>query len=285
MVTGPAGAAIAGSTLRGAGRVARRISISGTSAETVRKIETEPSIQAMASALNQIISDVEAKAEKSLVILVDGLDRMDNPDLIRLIFADQRQFLDSPNCRVVYTAPAPVAYALDFEETRKRFNLVEFSNVKLFEHRSKGGRQARDEQGYETMRAIADARFNFLNLKRPQIVPDAVLDQLIYHSGGLIKDFIVLVRKVAIKAQIAGDDQVTVEIAQDATHELRRERSRPLTGREWAVLDEVARTNQRVASELCDRLLYSSVVLNYINDDDWYDVHAILWDVERGTTE
>jgi hypothetical protein len=87
----------------------------------------------MADALNQIIADVEAKAKKSLVVLVDGLDRMDNPDLIRLIFADQRQFLDSPT--------------------------------------------------------------------------------------------------------------------------------------------------------LCDRLLYSSVVLNYINEGDWYDVHAILWDVERGTTE
>ena len=123
-----------------------------------------------------------------------------------------------------------------------------------------------------------------LNLDRPQIVPDAVLDQLIYHSGGLIKDFIVLVRKAAVKAQIAGNDQVTLETAEDATHELRRERSRPLTEKEWTVLDEVARTNQRVAGELCDRLLYSSVVLNYINADDWYDVHAVLWDVERGTT-
>ena len=285
VVAGPMGAALAGGAMRGAGRVARRISISGATAETVRRIETEPSIWDMASALNQVISDVEAKAEKNLVILVDGLDRIDNPDLTQLIFADQRQFLDSLTCRVVYTAPAPVAFALDFEGTRKRFNLVEFPNVKLFERRSKGGRQTRDEQGYETMRAIADARFNFLNLNRPQIIPDAILNQLIYHSGGLLKDFIVLVRKAAIKAQIDGSDQVTLQTAQDATHELRRERSRPLTEREWAVLDKVARTNQRVAGELCDRLLYSSVVLNYINADDWYDVHAILWDVERELVE
>lgn len=285
MVAGPAGAAIAGSALRGAGRVARRISVSGTSAETVRKIETEPSIQAMADALNQIISDVEAKAKKSLVILVDGLDRMDNPDLIRLIFADQRQFLDSPTCRVVYTAPAPVAYALDFEETRKRFDLVEFPNVKLFERVSKGGRQARDERGYAAMRAIADARFDFLGLDRAQIIPDSLLDRLVHQSGGLLKDFIVLIRKTIIQTRIAEGHHITPEDAQEAIYELRRERSRPLTGREWAVLDEVARTNQRVAGELCDRLLYSSVVLNYINEDDWYDVHAILWDVERAVAE
>jgi hypothetical protein len=285
MVAGPAGAALTASALQEVGRVAQRISIFGASTEILRKNETEPSIWAMAEALNQIIRDVEAKSDKRLVILVDGLDRIEKPDRIRLMFADQRQFLGSPTCRVVYTAPSPVAYALDFEETRKRFDLIEFPNVKLFERRSKGGRQTRDEHGYVTMRAIANARFDFLGLDRAQIVSDSLLDQLVYYSGGLLRDFIVLIRKAVIKAQIAESDHITSAIAQDAINELRRERSRPLTPREWKVLDEVARTNQRVSSELCDRLLYASVILNYINEGDWYDVHTVLWDVERVTTE
>jgi hypothetical protein len=277
-ITGPAGAAMTGAAVRGIAGVTRRLPfVSGTTAEIVRKTEVAPTIRVMADALNQLIADLEAKANKPLTILVDGLDRLQDPNLVRLLFADEQAFLNSPSCRVVCIAPSLVAYDREFGVTRARFNIFRFPNVQLHEPRAQRGRDWRDDAGWETMQAICDKRLAFLGLARDQVVDEAALEILIQRSGGNVRDFIRLFRSATVNAQIVDRLWIDEPAAEEAFWELRRLYDAQLRPTLRQILDRVAKTNQLTDDPDCDRLLYSSIILNYTDHENWYDVHAVLW--------
>ena len=48
------------------------------------KLEVEPKAEAMIEVLNAIIHDVRVKANRPLVLLVDGLDKLRDPSVISL---------------------------------------------------------------------------------------------------------------------------------------------------------------------------------------------------------
>jgi hypothetical protein len=278
VVAGPAGAAVAGAAVRGAATVTRRLPfVSGTTAEIVSRTEVAPTIRVMADALNRLISDVEAKAGKPLVVLVDGLDRLQDAELMKLLFADEQAFLNSPICRVVYIAPSAVAYDRKFGTTRGRFHIFRFPNVQLHEPRAAGGRDRRDEAGWKTMQAICDRRLAYLGLSRDQVVDEAAQETLIQRSGGNVRDFIRLFRDAAVSANIASSARIDASAAESAFWELRRLYDAQIRPALRKILDHVAETNQLTDDPDCDLLLYSSIILNYTDHENWYDVHAALW--------
>lgn len=277
-VAGPAGAAVTSVAVRSVAGVARRLPfVSGTTAEIVRKTEVAPTIRTMADALNQLIADVEAKAGKPLTVLVDGLDRLQDSGLVKLLFADEQAFLNSPSCRVVYIAPSLVAYDREFGITRARFNFFRFPNVQLHEPRAQGGRDRRDKAGWKTMQAICDKRLVYLGLARDQVVDEEALEVLIQRSGGNVRDFIRLFRSATVNTQIAGKSRIERPAGEEAFWELRRLYDAQLRPALRKILDRVTETNQLTDDPDCDRLLYSSIILNYTDHENWYDVHAVLW--------
>ena len=277
-VAGPAGAAITEAMVRGVAAVTRRLPfVSGTTAEVVRKTEVAPTIRAMADALNRLIADVEAKSGKPLVVLVDGLDRLQDADLVELLFADEQAFLNSPACRVVYIAPSVVAYDRAFGVTRGRFSIFRFPNIQLHKPRTQGGRSQRAEAGWKTMQAICDRRLKYLGLSRDQVIDEDALEILIQRSGGHVRDFIRFFRNATVNAQITGSLRIDRAAAEEAFWELRRLYDAQLRPALRKILDQVAETNQLTDDPDCDRLLYSSIILNYTDHENWYDVHAVLW--------
>ena len=95
------GAVIAGPPGAAAGGVVGRLNPfrfrSGTDTAVVRKLEVEPSVEVMIESLNAIIDDAKEKSGRSLVLVVDGLDKLRNSEVIRLNFLD-KDFLSRPTC-------------------------------------------------------------------------------------------------------------------------------------------------------------------------------------------
>jgi hypothetical protein len=77
---------------------------SGTNDAVVRKLEVEPQVEAMIESLNVIIDDIRVKADRPLVLLLDGLDKLRDSDVISLNFLEKK-FLNGPRCCVLYTGP------------------------------------------------------------------------------------------------------------------------------------------------------------------------------------
>lgn len=274
VLAGPVGAAAGMAFSRFVQRFSPFRFKSSTDVEMVRKIEVEPSIEAMLDTLNAIIDDVRNKAGRSPVMLVDGLDKLRDLDVISLNFLE-KDFLSRPNCSVLYTGPLDLYYSPQFGGVRARFPIIPFSQVKLHD---RDDLDLLEEDSYGAMRAVVRQRLESLSLKPEDvIVPDA-LNLLIRGSGGIMRDFIRLVQGAAMQAEVTSKGQIGRPEASKAVNELRRQLMAQLTPNYRRVLDEVRRTHDRVDAPECDLLLRNNVVVSYFNDDVWYDAHAALTD-------
>jgi len=245
--------------------------VSGTNTEIVRKLEVEPEIEDMVDALNAIVEDVEAKARRPLLLIVDGLDRPRDPDVIELNFAEKK-YLAKPVCRVVYAAPMWVYYKPRFATVRARFPVREFPNIKLYD-RDTGKKESR---GYATMREVVNKRLASLGLRPADVIAKPALDLLIHASGGVMRDLIRLVREAAAGAEIAGASKITKTLAEKAVADLRRQFEAQLLPKHREVLAKVRKSHQRTDDEICDELLQGNFILSYINDEVWFDTHSLL---------
>jgi hypothetical protein len=249
---------------------------SGTNVAVVRKLEVEPQVEAMIESLNALIGDVRIKANRPLVLLVDGLDKLRDPDVISLNFLEKK-FLNGPRCCVLYTGPLDLYYSPQFGGVRARFNVVAFPHVKLHNRDAPANR---DEHGYRVMGDVARRRMESLGLRYREVIVPAALNMLIQGSGGVMRDFIRLMQSAALYAEVAGKERIGKPETAKALNELRRQLMAQRTPDYHEVLNKVRQTHERVGGEdegkKCDLLLRNDVVLSYVNDDIWYDVHAAL---------
>jgi hypothetical protein len=253
---------------------------SGTNVEVVRKLEVEPQVELLIAKLNTLIEDVESRTDRPIVLLIDGLDKIRDSNVISLNFLE-KQFLNGPKCRVLYTGPLDLYYSTQFGETRNRFSIIPFSNIKLRE-RDGGGK---NEEGYACMRRVVTQRLKSLNFAPEAVIDTVSLDLLIQGSGGVMRDLIRLVASAVLHAEIAEEPRITERAVYKALNGLRISLVAQLDSEYEAVLEKVRATHKRVDDEKererCDQLLRNGVILSYINDgsdDIWYDVHAALTD-------
>jgi hypothetical protein len=288
-LAGPAGAAaglaISPAFAKAVGAVAEKFMpvrfASGTNVQVVRKLEVEPQVTALIETLNAIIDDVVVKSNRSLVVLVDGLDKLRDADVISLNFLENK-YLYGPRCSVLYVGPLDLYYSPRFGEVRARCQVVPFSHVKL---RNRDQPEQLDERGYEVMRDVVRRRLRFLKYELGEVITVEVLDLLILGSGGVMRDFVRLVQSAALQAEIAGKKRIEMREAVSALNELRRQLQAQLTPDYHQILSKVRETHQRLGgsvtdqkdeSEKCDLLLRNDIVLSYCNDDVWFDAHAAL---------
>ncbi len=164
--------------------------ISGTNTQVVRRLEVEPDVEGMIDGLNAIIDDVRLQAEQPLILLVDGLDKLRDPDLISLNFLENN-FLNGPNCSVLYTGPLDLYYSPQFGEVRSRFLVVPYPHVKLYDRHNPN---AVDHGAYDLMRQVVYRRLQAEQFEPEAIIALDVLDLLIQGSGGVMRDLIRLMQ-------------------------------------------------------------------------------------------
>ncbi len=245
--------------------------VSGTDTQVVRKLEVQPKIKEMVRHLNGIIEDVQTKANRPPMLIVDGLDKV-RFDVAALNFAENK-FLAEPECRVLYTAPMVVHYSPRFAGVRRHFAVFDFPNIKLHE---RDDPDQRSRQGYTTMREVVHRRLTWLGLEPDEVITRQALDLLIQKSGGLMRDLIRLVQDSAVKAEVAGQDRIDKTTAEETIADLRRLYEAQLNPKYEAELERVRQTHRLTGTPECDELLYGNFVLSFVNRDIWFDVHSIL---------
>ncbi len=280
---GPVGAAAAATASTIMGTIAEKFIpfrfTSGTDIQVVRRLEVEPQVEQLVDVLNEIIGDVESRTDRPLILLVDGLDKLRDADVISLNFLEKK-FLNGPRCRVLYAGPLDLYYSPKLGAVRNSFQVLPFSHIKLHD---RDNAQKMEKGGYDFMRAVVVERLKSLGFTPDTVITENVLDTLITGSGGVVRDLIRLVQSATLHADVAGEHHITPRAAYKALNELRRQLLAQMDPDYHAVLRTVRETHDRVggeqAGERCDQLLRNGVVLSYINDlndDIWYDGHTAL---------
>jgi hypothetical protein len=258
------GAVPVGVAVAGAAALLRAVPFSlGVNEETVRRLEVKPHIAEIVARLNRLLDDVRHAAQHPVLMLVDGLDKIEL-EQARAVFAESL-VLREPDCHIVYTVPILLYYSPDFSSARQLFATCEFPNVRLYRQRQA---KAQDEAGYALMRQVVTTRLRALGVEPGDVIAPEALDRLIEMSGGVMRELIGLVRDASLQVRLAGQDRIDEAIAAQAIYRLRRQYAAGLSE-----LKRVHETGRRTDTEICDKLLQNLYILGYANDRLWYAVH------------
>jgi hypothetical protein len=247
---------------------------SGVSEEVARKREIEPKVQDIINNVNLIIADVETRCNKPILVVVDGLDKLQRREQAELVFLHSRALL-GPVCRVIYTVPMLIYTSPLFRQVEEECPSYLLPNIKLY---ARTADTQRYESGYTVLREVATKRLHALGLYSDDVFEPDVLDQLIFKSGGVMRQFIWLVRDAFSAAQIEQLDKVTGDAAQQAIDDHAAQLAFRLTTTRLEELRTVRQEKLPSGSPESSELLHGLFIVAYRNQRSWFDVHPLLWD-------
>ena len=242
-----------------------KIKSESTTRETIRK-QIEPKLSELIDKINLIIADIEGKEQKNVLVIIDDLDKP-NLEQAKAIFYNNYTAITQPACHIVYTVPISIFFVPEFTAIREtRFFLP---NIKLH---TKNGRNSRYEPGYELMRTFVYRRM------MEELIETEALDLAIKMSGGLFREGARIMQIAADSAIEKERNRILIEDVERAEREIRSDFTHILESGDYATLNEIYRTNEIRGIEKIGHLLHNLSVLEYVNDESWFDIHPTLFE-------
>lgn len=134
--------------------------------EFLRK-ELNQKISDLIQRLNWLIVDIEDKAKKQIVVIVDDLDKLTREEQSKDFFYSNYQLLLQPDCFVVYTFPIQLAFYPSYENVRQTFN----GDMILLQLPVKDRHGNDNEESIGFYREVITKRMN------PELIDGGVLDE------------------------------------------------------------------------------------------------------------
>jgi phenylpyruvate tautomerase PptA (4-oxalocrotonate tautomerase family) len=234
--------------------------------ETIREI-IEPNLSDLIDKINMIIADIEGKEKKSVLVLIDDLDK---PSLTQAksIFYDNQTAITQPACYIVYTIPISISFTQEFIAIRD--NKYFIPNIKLHE---KNDKSKKDEQGYELLRTFIHKRM------KADLIKDDALDLAIKMGAGVFRETARIMQISIDNAIENGRDCIIMDDVEKAKQEIRSDFKRMLSTDDYEILKDVCNNNEIHGIEKIGHLLHNLSVLEYMNGDTWCDIHPTLEDI------
>ena len=242
---------------------------------TRRLNEGEPDVVALEEAVNDILRHLAGSVP--IAILVDGLDKMQNLEAIRDLFATTR-ILCSPEVPIIYSAPITLMLAAEWQGAGSAFKRERLSNVLVKQPvpawaQVKEGRIA---AGRAALRDVIARRLHRLSLTIEQVFAPEALELIITRSGGLLRDLVQFANR-AIRWMLHRDKElIDLETAEAALEDLRKEYEITLNALRTDELRYVRAKGETSGGEVSKELLLWGYVLPYSNGKVWFEPHPIL---------
>lgn len=236
------------------------------------KLQVNRQMPELLSYLNWVIGEAESRSGKKLLLVVEGLDKVDL-GAARGIFRDHSPTITAPKAHMIFTFPLALRHSEEFYTIRAAFSNTQFlPNFCInLPHCADA-----DTTGRKNLRQLVLAR-------APEtFFENEALDDLVLLSGGLPMILVELVQSAALFA--IGRKSARIEKADvaRAAREARHNLFAPLTQAEREVLR--ARHADRAFNNdpIEQRLIYMGSLVEYPNDVQWCDAHPLLWPVLEG---
>lgn len=219
------------------------------------------------SLLNYIREKViEAGLGKSIIIVIDGTDRLTGEEADALFIRDIHQ-LRAIQANCIYCAPISVLN--EHGQVAQNFDAVfRLPMVKL-------GEKGRDNNPTQGIASAWSQMRDFVAKRLPAENFDSLdtLDLLIGYSGGHPRD---LLRLINLCFQEIDEGPINRNVAETAMRRLSADYRRLVRSEDWSLLLEIDRgaTSYTPATEQTRRLLYDLVLLEY--NSYWWQSHPAV---------
>jgi GTPase SAR1 family protein len=234
-----------------------------TTREEIRK-EIEPRVSELIGIINDTVAEIE-KTGKQVLIIIDNLEKIDFAKAL-VLFHDHGTQLGQPKCKIIYTFPISIKSSEKFMQIKINFtDVIIHSNIKI--HYQDG---LPYPLGRGFMKEIVERRVP-LDL----FEPDA-LEYIIDMSGGVVREYIRIIRDSALRAITREKKIITKDIAIEVVNGLKNFYQAQLSDSDYDVLIDVCKTKDIKRNEQLVGLLHNLSVLEYKNDRSWCDVNPIV---------
>ena len=248
--------------------------------DLVRTLELPANRSEIVGALNKIIKEVGGKAQKPILIIIDGLDKVPAARA-RKLFADSA-LLTEPACALVYAAPVEFYHRLTagmvenlFDEYRMLPNPAVHQRPLTGDNWKLGREPNKGSLG--VMREVVAKRLETQSKAVDEIIVPEALELLARTSGGVMRELIRYFREAARFAQLRNLLKIDLPIAQDVVNRQQQAIALRLNLDHRESLRQVLQQGalsggQREATE--DDLLHNLYLLSYQDDQhSWFDAH------------
>ncbi|MEO0351324.1 MAG: P-loop NTPase fold protein [Cyanobacteria bacterium P01_A01_bin.15] len=249
------------------------------------RVTYERRVSELSKMIDRIAGAIQAATKKEVLVIIDDLDKLDL-SLVNAIYQDNINALFSPNIRIVYTIPISVVRDTKLLTTLESFCKVILLSVLKFYPREQAHvpEAAPLEENMEIFLAVLRRRID------DSLITPEIRRQIVLASGGILRELIRLgqecCRECLLELELEPDrSDLTIDsaILKEAKKNLRNQFARSLGSQLYALLVQVyqdfAPPDARSPAFL--ELLHGLYVLEYENDDLWYDLHPLITDLLR----
>ncbi|MBW4519354.1 MAG: AAA family ATPase [Scytolyngbya sp. HA4215-MV1] len=247
------------------------------------KITYERRVSELSRKIDEIAAAIQIATKKEVLVVIDDLDKLDL-SVVESIYRDNINALTSPNIRIVYTIPISVVRELRLLATLESAvsQIILLSVTKFYPQ------EVAHQAEAEPIAANVEMLLSVLQRRIPSdLAAPEILRQMVLLSGGVLRELVRLGRECCRECMLALEDNpaatIDANILARAVKNLRHQFDRSLGSQLYDLLVTVYQNftppDARSAEFL--ELLHGLYVLEYENDDLWYDLHPLITDLLR----
>jgi nucleoside-triphosphatase THEP1 len=252
------------------------------------KQEFERNVSDLVAKLNEIAATIQAASSKNVLVIIDDLDKLDLA-VLRPIFQDHIKTLFQPGFCIIFEMP--IAFLRDrylsrILKTETQDKVLTIPTLKLFRKGEKRGTNTQYQKD------IMQMLLEILNKRlSSEILEPETARLMAIKSGGMPRELIRIANhccRICLREIRRNPEKVDIKINQSVLNEaiknLRLDFEICLGKNDYNILVEVYQNFSpldREDNQSFLDLLHSLHILEYQNDDVWYDVHPIVEDLLR----
>lgn len=216
----------------------------------------------------QLVNSIDKLAKISyekygnIVLLIDGLDRLyDSKTFMQLVSTDV-QAISSTGIGIVLVGPLTATYR-EYRDTVNE-QLDYFYYQPFFDVEN-------DPESYDFFERIIQTRTT------ENFIVESAIEQLILYSGGVLRDFINLVRASIEETYLSGEDEVNEQHIFRAFDTFSRSQLLGISDNELKIIKQTLKTEKFIPRTDEDlRLLVRRLILEYREPNIRYAVHPAI---------
>ncbi|MEM9463667.1 MAG: hypothetical protein AAGF11_56540 [Myxococcota bacterium] len=243
--------------------------------------DQDAEIRELLGAVNGLIMRMQQEYGRRLLLVVDGIDRVQEPERLDVLFVDS-SLLGELACDEVFTAPQELLSGGAARRT-VAFRTYDHCNVPVLSHTD----PTLPGPGLPFFREVVRKRMTVVEAELAERgmampsdapIPEHVVDRLAYYSGGLVRDFVRMVAFAASEAWEAQVPSVTDEIVDETLRDARSIQELRITSDEIVLLEQVMRDpkHKLPTGELAREQLRQQRLLPFPNETPWYYPNPLL---------
>ncbi|MFN3199666.1 MAG: hypothetical protein ACE366_14770 [Bradymonadia bacterium] len=232
--------------------------------------EQDEKVQTLLNAVNALLGDLNAQG-KRVACFIDGLDRVRALDTVEHLFTEST-LLGHLNCATVMTGPILIRRE-GLGGALRQFKVQVLSNVPVLDREAP--LSGVTTNGSHFFRKAWSARTQDGDLSHA--IPEPLLDQLAWASGGRARNFMRMIREVVQESYSAQLDVTTQDIIEAVIDQQRRDLEMGINLGHLELLKKVVlNKGQLPEDERILDLLKRFWLLPYPNESEWYYPNPLL---------